>query len=233
LLCVGLAGCADKAPPAQTVTLTFKSDHSQFTGTVIRREAHSITVMGQGGEAHTFLYSELTDIVPVTSATPQGAVARSTSASNAVATPASSGNPGVSISLPEGAVLPVVASSFVDSSYAPIGGVGLGSLESDVKSADGRILIPASANIAFAVREKKKVSNRIEMDLEIASADFGNHHYVVSSTKNGTDPGALAIFTGAETNSKEAVMRGTAIHIDSGSVIPFKAATPIVFKPSD
>lgn len=233
VLLLSLAGCAGKAPPAEVVTLTFKSDHSQFTGTVIRREAHSISVMGQGGEAHTFLYSELADIGPATSASPQGNATQSTSASNSVATPASPGTPGAAISLPEGSTLLVTANSFVDSTYAPTGGVGLGSLYSDVKSSDGKTLIPAGANIAFAVREKKLVSNRLQMDLEIASADFTNRHYVVSPAKNGTDPGAVASFTGAEANSKEAVARGTAVHIDSGSVITFKAVTPIVFKPSD
>ncbi len=65
-----------------------------------------------------------------------------------------------------------------------------------MKSADGKVLIPAGANVAFAVRDIKTVSKRIEMELEIASADFNNYHYVVSSMKSGTDPGAIAIFTG-------------------------------------
>jgi hypothetical protein len=106
-------------------------------------------------------------------------------------------------------------------------------MDSDVKSADGKVVIPAGANVAFAVREKKEVSNRLEMDLEIASADFNNRHYVVSSAKSGTDPGAIAVFTGPETGSKEALARGAAVHIDSDSVMTFKAETPIVFRLSD
>lgn len=219
------------------MTVTLKSDHSQFSGTLVRRDANSITVTGQGGDTHTFLYSELTDYKLGAPAAPQAGAQTGTQPGTAApvlaTTSGSPGSPSASIQLPQGAVLPVVAKSFVDSSYAPDGAVGLGTMDSDVKSADGKVLIPAGANIAFGVREKKKVSNRLEMDLEIASADFNNHHYVVSSLKSGTDPGAIATFTGPEAGSKEALSRGEAVHIDSDSVMTFKAETPIVFKLSD
>jgi hypothetical protein len=235
VLCAWLSGCSGTTTPAQTVTLTLKSDHSQFTGTLVRRDANSITVTGQGGDTHTFLYSELVDykIGSTTPPTPSGTAAPSSPVSGSVPAPVPSVGPGVSIPLPQGAVFQVVARSFVDSSYAPVGSVGLGSMDSDVKSADGKVVIPAGANVAFAVRDKKEVSNRLEMDLEIASADFNNRHYVVSAAKNGSDPGAIAVFTGPETGSKEALARGTAVHIDSDSVMTFKAETPIVFKLSD
>jgi hypothetical protein len=235
LLCAWLSGCSSTASPARTVILTLKSDHSQFTGTLVRRDANSITVTGQGGDTHTFLYSELVDykLGSTTPATPAGTTAPSSPVSTAAPGSVSAASPGVSISLPQGATLQVVARSFVDSSYAPVGSVGVGSMDSDVKSADGKVLIPAGANVAFDVRDKKGVSNRLEMDLEIVSADFNNHHYIVSSAKSGTDPGAIAIFTGPETGSKEALARGTAVHIDSDSVMTFKAETPIVLKISE
>ncbi len=43
-------------------TLTLRSDGSHFYGTVVRRETNSITIMGSGGDTHTFLYGELLDI---------------------------------------------------------------------------------------------------------------------------------------------------------------------------
>jgi hypothetical protein len=253
-----LAGCRDTTAPV-IATLTFKNDGSHFTGTVVRREPNSITITGAQGDTHTFLYSELIDIkigAPDTPTPPArvdsqesassassssgfgagssvSAVAAanaanksSTARANAVASVSSSGE----ILFPVGTEFPVRTMGFLDSCCVPVDGLSLGTIDDDIRNASGKVIIPVGANVTVHLLEKKKVDGRMTMNFELASADFGGRHYVISSTKGALEPGAAVRFTGAEDGSPEAKLRGLNVHLDDQSYMGFKAETPVVFK---
>lgn len=244
-----LSGCGNK-DPALFVTLTLKRDGSRFSGKVVRREPNSITVTGQGGDTHTFLWNELSLIeygAPSRPAGPSGPTGTSGSTTDAGTTrpgPASTpgellrvtdkatesrGSTGDVIRLPAGTVLPIAATTVIDSSFFPLD-VALGAVDSDVKAADGKVLIPQGANVTIVLRDQKVVSGRIEMDLEVASADFNNRHYVVSSAKDGVEPGAVLTLTGAQPGTQEAKLQGLGIHVANDSLMMFKAENPTFLK---
>jgi hypothetical protein len=237
---IWLSGCGDKAP-AMNATLTFKRDGSHFSGTVIRREPGSITLTNASGETHTYLYSELADIryespePPVSSSGVQSQTAKPEAAvdSRSPAQPPASSSPSAAeIKLPAGIEVPVASSGLLDSSFVPMSAITLGVVDSDVKTADGKVLIPAGANVTMLVQDKKVVSGRVQMVFEVVSADFNNRHYQVSSEKGPLQPGAMATFVGAQPGSQEAKLRGTNIHIDDHSLMTFKTETPTLIKVS-
>src|SRR3569833_1205773 len=55
---IWLSGCAQKQQPV-FVTLTMKDGGSHFSGTMVRQEKNSITLIGPDGNPRTFLYTEL------------------------------------------------------------------------------------------------------------------------------------------------------------------------------
>lgn len=234
-----LSGCGDKQPPL-FATLTFRKDGSQFSGSVVRREPNSITLTGSGGDTHTFLYTELADIkygAPSDPAGPSGSVApaSASAAGNAPGTQPTASRPvtaAEAIQLPPGTTVPVLNNGLVDSSFVPAGAITLGRTDSDVTAPGGKVLIPAGANVTITVREKKVVAGRMEMEFELGSADFYDHHYLVSSAKGSLEPGAVVTFQGAQASSPEARLRGENVHLDDGSLMEFKTATPTIFRPS-
>jgi hypothetical protein len=203
-----------------------KKDGSHFSGKVMRREANSITLMSSAGEARTFLDSEISDMKigtqgDVTSFSP-GAVTRSHGSADAA----------TAIRLPEGTEIPVRNNGVLDACCMPINSIALGVMDADVKSADGRVLVPNGANVTILVRDKKMVDGRVTMEFELGSADFDNQHYLVSSEKGGNEPGAVVTFVGAQEGSAEAKIRGLWVHLSDRTYMGFKAATPTVFTPS-
>ena len=222
------SGCS-RNTAAQTATVTLKKDGSHFSGSVVRREAKSITLMSSAGEAKTFLDSEITDMKigtegDVTNFAPE-AVTRS---------PGQSHSSGVAtvIRIPEGTEIPVRNNGVLDACCLPIDSIALGVMDADVKSPDGRVLVPNGANVTILVRDKKRVDGRVTMDFELGSADFDNQHYLVSSEKGGNQPGAVVTFVGAQEGSAEAKIRGLWVHLGDHTYMGFKAATPVVFTPS-
>lgn len=221
-------GCADRNPPL-TATLTFRKDGTHFSGTVVRRDANSITITGEAGDTHTFLYTELSDIkegvtdaktvfsAPGT-ATPQVLPGeKPASAAEAV------------IPLPEGTYLPVRSSGFLDSCCVPIQALALGVMDANVKNSKGTVVIPQGASVTFTLKNEEVVDGRVTMQFELASADFDNRHYIVSSAKGGSERGAVVTFSGPKDGSPEARLRGNNLHIDDNSSMLFKAVTPVIF----
>ncbi len=230
LACILSYGCSKNEAP-QTATLTLKKDGSHFSGTVVRREAKSITVMSSAGEARTFLDSELSEIKV-------GTQADSTNFSPAAVTHASDGQshssagPATVIRLPTGTEIPVRNNGVLDACCVPINSIALGVMDADVKGPDGKVLIPNGANVTIMVRDKKRVDGRVTMEFELGSADFDNQHYLVSSEKGMTEPGAVVTFVGAQQGSEEAKIRGLWVHLSDRTYMAFKAATPTLCTPS-
>ena len=203
---------------------------------MIRREPESITIAGPAGDTHTYLYTELSDIqygaagTPVAAAEIKGDTQAQTGGNTPPANQATHAE--ATIVFPQGAALPVASNGLLDSGFVPIGALALGTMDSDVKSPEGKVLIPAGANVSFLVRDKKVVSDQIQMEFELASADFNGRHYMISSVKGGSEPGAVVTFTGAKAGSPEAKLRGENIHLDDHALMVFKAETPTVFRVS-
>lgn len=226
---VWLAGCAHHGPPLYA-TLTLKLDGSHFAGTVVRRDGQTITVTNPSGDTHTFLYAELADIRygrPESSATSnvQGSGSPPESSARAFIAGASL------IQFPAGTEFPVRTSGFLDSCCLPPGALSLGIMESDVE-VGGKVEIPQGTNVTIEFLEKKKEDGRISMSFQLASADFGDRHYVFASPKGGHEPGAVVTFTGAKTGSPEATGRGPDVHLEDRTYMGFKAASPILLKAS-
>jgi hypothetical protein len=231
---VSLPGCRDSTP-ALVATLTFKNDGSHFTGTVIRREPDSITVSSPAGDTHTFLYSELADIKYGASAeasAPQVAATGGPAATSSAGSAGQSVTADATIQLPVGTVLPITNTGLLDSSFVPVGAISLAMTDADVKAANGKVLIPAGANVTIRVRDKVVTGGRLQMIFDVGSVDFGNRHYLVSSVKGGLEPGAVATVSGAQHGSLEARDRGENVHLDDHSLIVFKTETPTVLKAS-
>jgi hypothetical protein len=229
LACIWWSGCAKSTPP-QSATLTLKKDGSLFSGTVVRREPQSITLTTPSGETKTFLNSEITAIQvgtqgDVTNFSPAAVTRPSDSQARGSASPATV------IRIPQGTEIPVRNNGVLDACCLPINSIALGVMDGDVKSADGKVLVPNGANVTIMVRDKKRVEGRVTMEFELGSADFDNQHYLVSSEK-GTEPGAVVTFVGAQEGSQEAKIRGLWVHLSDRTYMAFKAATPTVFTPS-
>src|SRR5665213_1562320 len=178
ILCVSmwLSGCG-KGAPALYATLTLKSDGSHFYGTVVRREANSITITDAGGDTRTFLYSELKDIK-------YGAPNSGTT--TAAQSPVSASQPtgqastvqlsGETVVLPVGTEVPVRTRGFLDSCCGEIGGLSLGTTDFDVK-VGGKTVIPEGASVTMERVDHKDVDGQVTLTFELRSADFQNHHY--------------------------------------------------------
>src|SRR6185312_1752739 len=65
---IWLSGCGKKEQPV-FATLTMKSGGGHFSGTVVRQEKSSITLIGPDGNPRTFLYAELAGPVQYNSPT--------------------------------------------------------------------------------------------------------------------------------------------------------------------
>jgi hypothetical protein len=226
LLCLLFSGCQNATAP-RTAVLTFKSDGTHFTGTVVRRESKSITVAGPLGDSHTFLYSELSNIqYPNTDA----ALAGTGGSQSGGKTVQSSPSAAEAIQLPTGITIPVTNNGLIDSSFVPEGATTLAAMDADAKGPDGKVLIPAGATVTLRVREKKVVAGRVSMEFELGTVDFGNRHYMMTSAKGESEPGPILTIMGAEPRSPEAKLRGENLHLDDHSLLLFKTTAPFVLK---
>jgi len=229
------AGCIKSDPPLQA-TLTFKRDGSHFSGTVVRREANSITIVGSAGDTHTFLYSELTDIKYANPDKPVAVVktdasAPSTGLSGSTDQAAQQVTTDI-IQFPEGTEFPVRTSGFLDSCCVPANARSIGTMDAAIKDRNGAILVPEGANVVMTLLEVKKTDGRVSMTFELVAADFNGGHYVISSAKGTLEPGARATFNGSREGTPEAKLTGINVHLDDRAFMGFKAVTPVVFKHS-
>lgn len=232
-----LLGCRDSSPP-QFATLTFKSDGSHFSGTVIRTDGNSITLTSSSGDTHTYLYGELTDIKYGLPANPTDSKpAPQAPASGASGpSPASVGSASVPvpasplIEFPAGTEFPVRSNGFLDSCCVPITGLALGVMDAAVKSPAGKVLVPEGANVTIELLEERQADGRTSMVFELASADFDGRHYVITSAKGGLEPGIRAIFTGAKDGTPEAKAHGLNVHVEDHAYMPFKAESTVLMK---
>ena len=238
LLCLSLwlAACSSSAP-ALYATLTFKSDGSHFAGTVVRREATSITLTGTAGDTHTFLYSELSDIkygAPgSTAATPGAPPGSASSDQPGSAQTSSAALTGGSVVIPTGTEVPVRTRGFLDSCCGPVGGLSLGTTDFDVK-VGGKVVIPTGASVTMERVDRKEANGAVSLSFELRSADFGNRHYVFESSEGGSVPAGLLItFTGAKSGTPEAKERGLNVHLESQTFMGFKATVPVTLKASE
>ena len=238
LLCVALASCGKGRPPL-TAELTFKADGTRFSGTVVSRDASSITLTGPAGDTHTFLYTELADIKYGTAG---DATAASGSAGSSTAIAGNPGSavisgkaptPGQTFQLPAGTVLHIANNGIIDSSIVPIGGFALGTVEGDLKAGDGKVLIPSGANVTLTIRDEKMVAGRLQMELEIGSLDFSNHHFLLSAAKGAEEPGAVAMAEGPEPGSATSRVYGKNVHLEDHSLLVFKTGTPTVVRAAE
>ena len=214
-----LVSC-EKPKPQQNAVLTLKRDGSHFYGTVVRRDSNSITVSGSSGDIHTFLLTDLSGVSIV------GADDKSTQPVTPVAesrslTPLPAG--GNQFEQPAGTQLAIRSNEFIDSCCTHLNDTELGILDADIKNSKGVVMIPTGANITFTVSDQTKADGRLSMTFELTTADYGGHHYVISS-------GAFMTVSGAKALTPEALTHGTTIHIDDKASMIFKASKPIVFK---
>ncbi len=236
LLCLVFCACHTSAPPV-TAVLTMKSDGSHFAGTVVRSDPKSTEMVGPGGDTHTFLFSEISDIrygntSIGSSASGEGPASErgaQTSGAQKGGNPASAGD---TIQLPAGTTVPVANNGLIDSSFVPDGATLLAAMDADAKGSNGNVLIPAGASVTLTVREKKEVAGRMSMQFELGTVDFGNRHYIVTSAKGESEPGAVVPLMGAAPGSPEAKLRGTSLHVDEHSLLLLKTVSPTVLKVS-
>lgn len=202
---------------------------------MLRREANSITIMAPGGNAHTFLYSE----VDVKYGSPaaldnSGAIGDNggATANPGAASVASFVATGGEIRFPSGTVFPIRNIGILDSCCIALNSIAIAQMEDDIRAPGGKVLVPAGANVTIMLIDEKKVDGRISMKFELGTADFGGRHYRVNSAGGELEPGATAVFAGAKLGTAEVRDRGPNIHIDDHSHLEFKAETPTVFKVS-
>ncbi len=233
---IWLGGCGDANPPLYA-TLTIKRDGSHFSGTVVRRDGKTLTITSPTGDTHTYLYDELADIKygqPENTATPSTPGPDPQTPEKSSTSPESSARDFKAtdsvIQFPAGTEFAVRTSGFLDSCCVPLGALSVGILDVDVKLG-GKVEIPGGSNLTMEMLETKTVDGRTSMTFQLASADFGNRHYLFSSAKAG-EPGAVVTFTGAKDGSAEAKQRGVNVHLDDNSYMEFKAASPIVLRAS-
>jgi hypothetical protein len=211
-------GCSHSAKSKEDAILTLKRDGSHFYGTVVRRDASSITLTGPSGDAHTFLMADLSDMHLST------AGEKTTPAPPQPPTPLPAG--GELFEQPQGTQFAVRSNGFLDSCCLRLNDIQLGVLDADIKSPKGVILIPQGANVTFTVKDQQTTGGRLSMTFELSTADYGGHHYRITSGAVMTVTGEkdVAAYTG------EAAARGKSIHLEDNSAMLFKAATPITFK---
>jgi hypothetical protein len=237
LVTICFSGCGKKAQPV-FATLTMKDGGSHFSGTVVRQEKNSITLIGPDGNPRTFLYTELAG--PIQYGAPNTADAepdgQSSPASSSVQGQSATGQaagskpvevtaavtPGGDVSFPIGTEFPVRITGFLDSCCLPPGAMTLGRMDADLKGSNGKIAIPAGSNIVFDVVSTEITGGEPVMVFRISSADFGGHHYIV-------DPGAEVTFTGPKAGTPAAKIQGARIHLQDQTFMGFKAVKPVTF----
>jgi len=212
--------CAHAVKPQEEAVLTLKRDGSHFYGTVVRRDASSITVTGPSGDVHTFLMADLSDMHLRKAGEAATPVLPTTNEPRS-ATPLPTG--GDAFEQPQGTQFAIRSNGFLDSCCLRMNDIELGVLDADIKSPKGVILIPKGANVTFSVKDQRTADGRLAMTFELGSADYGGHHYVIT-------PGAVVTVTGEKDGSPEAAVRGKSIHLEDNSAMMFKAATPVTFK---
>jgi hypothetical protein len=214
-----LLSCAHAVKTQEEAVLTLKRDGSHFYGTVVRRDVGSITVTGTSGDVHTFLMADLSDIhlSKAGGTTPPVDEPRAP-------TPLPTG--GDLFEQPQGTQFAIRSNGFLDSCCLRLNDIELGVLDADIKSPNGVVLIPKGANVTFMVKDQENTGGRLSMTFELSSADYGGHHYMITSGAVMTVTGEkdTVAYTGA------AAARGKSIHLEDNSAMPFKAATPITFK---
>lgn len=237
LACLWLPGCVSRKPET-AVTVTLKRDGSQTTGTVVRRETNSITLADSDGGVHTFLFSEIADMKEVLNGNgrpgPSGSTASGGSDRPGTGGPAEKSQSSVgaagAIVLPSGTAFPVVTSWMIDTCCMPEGFYAPGTVDEDV-SVGGKVVIPQGASVTTVVADKKTADGRKSIRFEVGAVEFGGHHYTIESGKGGLEQGLTVSYTGAKEGSPEAKVHGLEVHVDSGSLMEFKAVSPTVVKP--
>ena len=114
----------------------------------------------------------------------------------------------------------------MDSCCVHLNDIELGVLDADIKGSNGVVMIPKGANITFAIKDQSSADGRLAMTLELTTADYGGHHYVIT-------PGAVMTVTGEkdfDAYTRKAAHHGKPIHIDDNSALSFIATAPVVFK---
>jgi hypothetical protein len=232
-LALALAGCGKSQAP-ESATVTLKSDGSHFSGTIVRREANSITMTGPGGNVRTFLTSEIANI---SYDSPKGAADED---ADAPPSPPSSPAPPArtDVVIPANGVLQfpaetqfsLISEGFIDSCCAPVNFSVVGLLARDVKNAKGEVVIPEGSTFVIVLADEKTIDGQLQMTFALASAQFGGRQYRITSSTGRTETGALATFTGARAGTAEAAKRGLSIHIEDRALMDFKAVNPVIFK---
>jgi hypothetical protein len=213
-----LLNCEPAKPP-DTAILMLKRDGSRFYGTVVRRDASSITVTGTSGDVHTFLMTELSDMQISKGGEKTAPVAESQS-------PAPLPAGGDLFRKPQGTQFAIRSNGFLDSCCIRLNDIELGVLDTDITNPQGVVMIPRGASVTFIVKDQNNTGGRLSMTFELSSADYGGHHYLVTS-------GAVTTVTGEKNTTAytgNAAALGKPIHLEDNSALLFKAATPITFK---
>ena len=133
-----LLSCESAKPP-DTTTLTLKRDGSHFYGTVVRRDASSITVTGTSGDTHTYLLTELSDMQLSTGGEKTAPVTPTTNESPSPA-PLPAG--GGLFEQPRGTQFEVRNNGFLDSCCLRMNDIELGVLDADITNPQGAVMIP-------------------------------------------------------------------------------------------
>ncbi len=216
---------------AKTATVTLKTDGSQFSGTVARQDANSITITDAENETKTFLFNEISKVDDASSAAASGNTPKPTAPAGAVVKEVSQSLPdGKSIEIAAGVEIPVRSNGLLDACCMGDDSIALGNIDSDVKGQDGHIMIPTGANVTILVRHHEMRDSRVTLVFELGSADFNGSHYVVSAASGKQDEGAMVTFSGAQEGSPEARTRGIWLHLEDRSFMGFKTVSPTVFK---
>jgi hypothetical protein len=218
-----LLSCAKLAKPEKAV-LTLKKDGSLFYGTVVRRDAKSITLTGAASDVHTFLLTDLSAMHFSPAGEKTAAPATPTIAPPTPPTPLPAG--GDLFMQPPGTQFAIRSNGFLDSCCVRLNDIELGVLDADITSPKGVVMIPKGASVTFTVSDQSVVGGRLSMTFELTTADYGGHHYAIT-------PGATTTVTGeknvaAYTGAAESV--GKPIHLEGNSALSFRAAAPITFK---
>jgi hypothetical protein len=207
--------------PQENAVLTLKRDGSHFYGTVVRRDAGSITVSSSSGDVHTYLLTELSDM-HITKVGEKTSPPATPAPEPATPLPAGA----ALFQQPQGTQFAIRSNGFLDTCCVRLNDIELGVLDADIKSPAGVVLIPEGANITYTIKDQSIVGGRLSMTFELSSADYGGHHYTIT-------PGAVMTVTGERNFAAytgQALPRGKPIHLDDHSALLFRAATPVIFK---
>lgn len=220
ICCLSLLSCAKPAKAPENAVLTLKKDGSHFYGTLVRQDDNSITLTGPSGEVRTFMLTDLSNVqVPGTQVP-----AADTSPSPAPSpTPLPAG--GDLFRQPQGTQFAIRNNGFLDTCCMRLNDIELGILDADIKNPQGVVMIPQGASVTFTVKDQSIIGGRLSVTFELTTADYGGHHYQISSGAVMTMTGEknVAAYTG------EPAAIGKPIHLEDNSGLSFKAAAPIIF----